>query len=78
MSRGKIHGNDSLFLRMRVGETGSGDTVYELTVSASDHSPIIMSKTTGKWFTLSWQDLVGMAVEAGIDDPSPMVGDSAL
>ncbi|WP_269194705.1 hypothetical protein [Eikenella corrodens] len=30
--------------------------------------PIVISKTTGKRFTLEWHDIVALAVAAGIDE----------
>jgi hypothetical protein len=65
---GKIHKAETLFFRVEVGEaTGDHGRHYELTISAGSSAPIVHSKTTGKWFTLSWQDIIALAIQEGID-----------
>ena len=66
-TRGEIHPKRTMFLRCHVGDARSGNTAYEMSTNASCMNPIIQSKQTGKWFTLSWQDIIELAVEAGID-----------
>lgn len=66
---GELHEPKTLMFRVEVG-TAQGPTPgnkYEMTVSAGDYSPIIRSQQTGKWFTLSWQDILALAVTKGID-----------
>jgi hypothetical protein len=68
---GEIHPPKTLFFRQSVGdakdkETGLG---YEMTVNMGQYTPIVKSEQTGKWFTLSWTDIINLAVEAGIDKP---------
>jgi len=59
---GKLYNKQTMFLRM------SGGKEYEMTSNVGDGSPIIMSKTTGKYWVIGWKELLMMAVEAGIDD----------
>lgn len=66
--KGKIHDKRTMFLRIAAGDaTADNGTKYELSVSASNNAPIVKSDKTGRWFTLSWQDILELAVEAGID-----------
>ncbi len=66
---GKIHAAKTLFFRAAVGNADDGESVgYEMSILVGDNSPIILSKQTGKWFTLSWQAIIELAVEAGIDE----------
>ena len=65
--RGPVHKNKTMFLREHVGDaTGEKGRKYELSF-VNMHTPAILSKQTGKYFTLSWQDILELAVEAGID-----------
>ena len=55
------------------GEAKDGKKVYEMSLNVGGSVPIIHSKTTGKWFVLSWPAIITMAVKAGIDIPDPAV-----
>ena len=67
--KGTIHSSGTLFLRMEIGTaTGSDGTKYELSQSLSGQ-PMIRSGTTGKWWTVSFEELIEAAIEAGIDQP---------
>ena len=66
---GQIHPPRTMLLRIHSGEAQSGKLKYEMSVTM-EGSPIIESKQTGKWFTLSWQAIIEMAVKAGIDEAS--------
>lgn len=70
-SIGKLHPPSTMFLRHEVGTaTGSDDgREYEVFINVGDMCPIIRSKTSGRWFTLSWPELIAVAVGAGIDEP---------
>jgi len=63
---GKIHDKNSMFLRISAGEAKRGRKKYELTISPGG-TPIVRSLWSGKSFTLSWTDIIGLAIEAGID-----------
>jgi hypothetical protein len=58
-----------MFFRETVGKATAQDgTVYELDVNVSGLIPIVTSTKTGKRFTLTWEDIIGMAQKAGIDN----------
>lgn len=73
MTPGQIHKTKTLFFRMNVGSAEDPETgnVYELSAHVADHSPIIQSKKTGKWWTISWQELIALAEKAGIQNEDP-------
>ncbi len=67
--RGTIHPERTLFLRHACGSaTDKEGRKYDLTLNVSDMSPIVESGQTKKYFTLSWQDIIDLAVEKGVDD----------
>jgi hypothetical protein len=65
---GTIHSKDTLMLRVYCGTAKSADEGYDLTTSTSGN-PIVQSKSTGKFFSLGWQEIIGLAIEAGINNP---------
>lgn len=68
---GTIHPKKSMFLRVHIGEAKAEDgSVYEMS-TGMDGAPIIHSVKSGRWFSLSWQEIVNMAVEAEIDNEEP-------
>lgn len=66
---GKIHPSKTLFLRETVGEATDNKTgvKYEMTNGVGGGGPIVRSSKTGKWFTLSWSEIINLAKKAGID-----------
>ncbi len=66
---GQIHNSKSLFLREAVGTATDPEAKikYEMTTINDNRQPMVCSSKTGKYFTLSWEDIVNLAVEAGID-----------
>lgn len=70
MSIGKIHDSKTLMLRFHVGTAEASNNKYDMAISNAN-SPIITSEQTGKYFTLSWDDILALAIEAGIDEPQP-------
>ena len=60
--------SSAMFLRMHCGTAKAGKREYEMSTNMGDGSPIIQSSQTGRSFTLNWEALIDMAVEAGIDD----------
>nr|DAX42911.1 MAG TPA: hypothetical protein [Caudoviricetes sp.] len=58
---------EAVMLRVEVGsgELSGREYVMQSTVG---FEPIVISKTTGKRFTLEWHDIVALAVAAGIDE----------
>lgn len=69
MSRGVIHPPQTLFLRQAVGKVTNDENGNEYEIDlVGAMSPCVKSLTTGQWWTISWDDLVQMAVEAGVDE----------
>ena len=67
-SPGEIYPSGSLLLRDAVGSVGDNEgNKYEL-CTLMNRGPLVQSKQTGKYFSLSWEDIVRLAVEAGIDE----------
>ena len=66
---GRIYPASSLFLREAGGTAQSDDGIkYELSINPRGE-PLIRSEQTGKWFLLSWQEVLDLAIQAGINDP---------
>jgi len=65
---GTIYSPDHIFVRVEIGSaTGHDGAKYDLGTSV-DGQPLIRSSKTGKTFSLSWNELLNMAVDAGIDE----------
>lgn len=66
---GKIE-HDKLYMRAYVGEAKLPDgTVLEMSCQGiAQGAPIIYCPKTRKWFLLSWEDILTMAVKAGITE----------
>lgn len=70
MSIGEVHSKDSMFLRISVGSATSGDgTKYDLDTGMNG-TPMIMSSKTRKTWSISWNELIELAIAAGIDEES--------
>lgn len=69
ITMGEIHNKDTLFLRIDCGHATDPErgTKYELS-TLSGGSPCVRNEKNGKWFTLSWHDILNMAQFAGIDE----------
>ena len=52
---------------METGTAEAGGVKYELTINMGNNTPIVSSSKTGKYFTLSWQDIINLAIDAGIN-----------
>ncbi|PAT41186.1 hypothetical protein CK623_02795 [Vandammella animalimorsus] len=63
---GTIHSRDSAFLRMACGDAKAPGVTYELNTGING-APLIRSGKTGKWFSVSWEELLRLAIDAGID-----------
>ena len=63
---GRVYPKGSMFLRNHVGEAADGKRKYEMATNLNG-TPIIESKQTGKLFIIPWQDVLKLAIEAGID-----------
>ena len=64
---GKIHPPRTLLLRQHVGTATAGRLCNYEMATALNGTPIIKSLQTGKWYTLPWESIINLAVEAGID-----------
>lgn len=64
---GRIKPKGSFYLRVHVGKGDQGDKHYEMSF-INGNIPAIESKQTGKFFVLSWNDILDMAVQGGIDN----------
>ncbi len=47
---------------------GEDEIVYELSINMVCKTPIVRSQKTGRWFFLSWKDIVRLAVKAGVNE----------
>ena len=59
-----------MFLRVAVTDEDATDdegNAYELAINAGGSTPIVISRQTGRTFTLSWNDILSLAVSRGID-----------
>lgn len=66
-SFGQIH-DSAMFLRASVGDANDNEgNNYEMSTGVATGSPIVTNKTTGLTFTLSWEDIITLAKQAGID-----------
>ena len=63
---GTIYPKESLFLRIHAGEAKQGSNIYNLTTSPGG-CPMVCSRQTGKYFALSWANVLDLAIAAGID-----------
>lgn len=57
----------TMILRVHCGEATSGKLKYEMSTAIAG-MPVVQSKQTGKWFSLSWETIIDLAVKAGIDE----------
>lgn len=63
---GRIYPSESLILHTSQGSARSAEHgEFELNTNL-DGSPLIRSEKTGKYWSIGWQELLGMAVDAGI------------
>lgn len=66
---GTIHPARSMFLRVAIGTAQADDLSYELTASVGG-LPMIQSTKTGKTWSIGWNELIELAIAAGIDEES--------
>ena len=64
---GKFIEPNHLLLRKEVATGKVGSMEYTMEIS-STCEPMVVSKVTGKRFVLTWQDIVDLAVLAGINE----------
>lgn len=69
---GLIYPKDTLFLVQHIGEAGEPNKPeYTLYIGGMNAAPFIQSTKTGRIFTISWNDLVKIAKDAGVDENAP-------
>ena len=57
-----------MFLRHAVGEIRDADGhAWEVSTNVAGMHPIVHSKQTDRYFTLSWEDIIQLALARGID-----------
>lgn len=67
---GTLHTGKTMWLRQAIGTCKSGNGLeYDMDVNLGAYHPIIRSKKSGRWWTINWEQLVRMAIAAGIDEP---------
>lgn len=66
---GRVYPPTAHFLRKSFGSAYSENgNEYKLGVVVKKGQMLVKSEKTGKWFVLTWPDVVRLAVDAGIDD----------
>lgn len=69
---GTVHPERAMFLRVHGVDAKNGKLEYECSAGAVGMGPIVLSKQTGLSFTLSWEEIIKLAIAAGIDrKPTP-------
>lgn len=71
---GKFIENGALLLRKEIGTGHMGGKEYLMQTTATGN-PIIESKATGKRFMLEWQDILNLAIDAGVDEANEESGE---
>jgi hypothetical protein len=66
---GTVHPPAAMILRNDVGSLKGEGTQWDLSTVFGSNCPVIHSKQTGNWFILSWQEVLALAIEAGIELP---------
>ncbi|WP_427500768.1 hypothetical protein ACQE3E_15495 [Methylomonas sp. MED-D] len=66
---GTIHPKGTMLLRERVGEAETKNGVKIEMSLVNFHTPCIECINTGKFYTVSWADLLELAMAAGVADP---------
>ncbi|KKM74348.1 hypothetical protein LCGC14_1401160 [marine sediment metagenome] len=65
--RGKLLDKKDLYITIHVGEAKDDKGNKYSMATMVDGSPVVTNENTDKRFNLSWQDIIEIAVEAGID-----------
>lgn len=64
-SIGKLYPKGTMILRQRIGSAENNNISLEMSL-ANAVTPCVYCKATGKSFTISWQEIVDLAIKAGI------------
>ncbi|WP_418648852.1 hypothetical protein ACNQFN_11330 [Thauera butanivorans] len=65
---GKVHPSATLMLWNHAGTAKSGGNQYEFGF-AMDGTPVVLSESSNRLWTISWRELLDMAIAAGVDLP---------
>lgn len=65
---GKIHPADALFLQMNVGTADASDGKRYQMSMVNGTTPAVTCLTTRKVFVLGWEDIIKLAIDAGISE----------
>ncbi|MBI5817437.1 MAG: hypothetical protein HZA88_00455 [Verrucomicrobia bacterium] len=66
---GHLKTPSTLVFRQDCGIARDEDGIeYELSINILRKTPIVRSQKTGRWFFLSWKDIVRLAVNAGVNE----------
>lgn len=66
---GLIKGRQTLFFRADCGEAQEqGGDKYELSTNMGGGMPIVRNERTGKWWTITWKEMIDIAKKMGIDE----------
>lgn len=67
--KGKLYPPKTMFLRNDVGNAEADGIIYEMTTDFGSSIPLIHSSKTGNHFSLSWENIIDLAIERGINEP---------
>lgn len=66
---GQIYGRNTLFMCFAAGEAKSEDGhEYDLSYTPGG-TPIVRSEQSGRSWTISWRELIDLAIKGGVDEP---------
>lgn len=70
---GTIREKGAMFLRVSVGTAADEDNnaKYEMSTLAGTSIPCVRSVATGRYFLLTWPEILNLAIDAGIDKEEP-------
>lgn len=64
---GTIHPKNAMYIHEVIGTANNNEGAQYEMMLVNGHIPAIRSKTTGKHFLLGWQDILALAIKAGVD-----------
>jgi hypothetical protein len=65
---GRLHPSNAMFMHEKLGEATSEDgKKFSVLMSFPAGTPMIRSEQTGKTFAFSWEGLLHLAIEQGVD-----------
>ena len=58
----------TLIFRDPIGDSELDGKIYSVSRGSSTHTPHVQSETTGRTYVFTWEELVKIAILAGIDE----------